>query len=111
MRKQIYHTILAVSMMTLAIAASGTAQQVEEMTIESPQELINKMAYVYSSCKSYKDEGVVTTIFFGDDGRQRTVKKPFTTAFVRPDPEPVLTIAFRTWSCILTTISGGNASE
>jgi len=85
MRKQIYHTILAVSMMTLAITASGTAQQVEDMTIGSPQELINKMAYAYSSCKSYKDEGVVTTIFIGDDGRQRTVKKPFTTAFVRPD--------------------------
>ena len=85
MCKQTYHTILVISMMTLAIAASGIAQQTDKTIPLSPKEVINKMARAYSSCKSYKDKGVVTTIFFHDNGRNRTVKKPFMTAFVRPD--------------------------
>ncbi|MHC4540369.1 MAG: redoxin family protein [Planctomycetota bacterium] len=84
MQKQIYLTILAVSTATLAIAAIGIAQQTAETTINSPRELLDKMVHAYSSCKSYKDEGVVATVFFRDGGK-RTTKRPFTTAFVRPD--------------------------
>ena len=82
--RRVAFSILAimVSGPSLAITTTGIAQQVEEMTIESPQELINKMAYIYSSCKSYKDKGVVTTIFFHDDVGKRTTRRPFTTAFV-----------------------------
>jgi hypothetical protein len=42
------------------------------------------MATIYAECESYRDSGVVTTVFFESRG-QRTVKRPFTTAFVRPD--------------------------
>jgi len=53
-------------------------------TQPAARQILDKMAHAYSSCKSYKDEGVVTTVFFDSNGRKRTTKKPFTTAFVRP---------------------------
>ncbi len=49
------------------------------------KQIIDKIAHAYSSCKSYYDEGVVTTVFFHDKLGKRTTKRPFTTAFVRPD--------------------------
>lgn len=48
------------------------------------KQIIDKMAHAYSSCKSYYDEGVVTTVFHDKRGR-RTEKLSFTTAFARPD--------------------------
>ena len=51
---------------------------------DAPFAIIARMAKVYANCKSYQDSGVVTTVFFEDRGN-RTVAKPFTTAFVRPD--------------------------
>ena len=51
---------------------------------DDPFTIIARMARVYAGCKSYRDSGVVTTVFFEDRGK-RTVEKPFTTAFVRPD--------------------------
>jgi outer membrane lipoprotein-sorting protein len=48
------------------------------------QDVLDRMAKVYAGCKSYHDSGVVKTVFVQADGN-RTVEKPFTTAFVRPD--------------------------
>jgi len=42
------------------------------------------MAKAYTDCKSYRDLGVVKTVFVRETGN-RTDEKPFTTAFVRPD--------------------------
>ena len=46
--------------------------------------ILARMAEVYAECESYRDSGVVTTVFI-EERERRTVKKPFTTAFVRPD--------------------------
>jgi len=48
------------------------------------QDVLDRMAKAYAGCKSYHDSGVVKTVFVQADGN-RTVEKPFTTAFVRPD--------------------------
>ena len=48
------------------------------------KELLDRMAKVYAGCKSYRDSGVVKTLFIEATGN-RTVEKPFATAFVRPD--------------------------
>jgi hypothetical protein len=49
----------------------------------SAGEILERMATTYATCKTYQDSGWVTTIFIRGDG-QRTDKKPFSTAFVRP---------------------------
>jgi len=48
------------------------------------KQIITQMAGAYGACKSYCDTGMVKTIFFTDDDTSID-KKPFTTAFVRPD--------------------------
>ena len=48
------------------------------------KQIVERIAEEYAKCKSYRDSGVVKTIFIRTD-RKRTVEKPFTTAFVRPD--------------------------
>jgi len=48
------------------------------------KEIIRHMEKVYATSKSYSDSGVVKTVFIHADGT-RTVEKPFTTAFIRPD--------------------------
>jgi outer membrane lipoprotein-sorting protein len=59
-------------------AATGTVPEIEA------GELLRAMAETYAACESYRDSGTVTTVFFTDRGK-RTVRRPFTTAFVRPD--------------------------
>jgi outer membrane lipoprotein-sorting protein len=46
------------------------------------KQILDRMVKVYASCKSYQDSGMVRTLFILPDGN-RTVEKPFTTAFVR----------------------------
>jgi outer membrane lipoprotein-sorting protein len=48
------------------------------------QDVLDRMAEVYAGCESYRDTGVVKTVFVLAAGNQ-TVEKPFKTAFVRPD--------------------------
>ncbi len=50
----------------------------------SAQEILDRMAKVYAECKSYRDSGVVKTLFLEGNNGRRTVNKSFTTAFVRP---------------------------
>jgi hypothetical protein len=50
----------------------------------SAQQIVERMAKVYAACKSYRDAGSVKTLFV-ENGGNRTVEKPFTTAFVRLD--------------------------
>ena len=53
------------------------------LAAESPEKIIAKMAKNYAAAGSYEDEGVVTIVFSGPMGK-RTVKRPFSTKFVRP---------------------------
>jgi RNA polymerase sigma factor (sigma-70 family) len=50
----------------------------------SAQQIVDRMAKAYADCKTYRDSGLVKTLFV-EIGGNRTVEKPFTTAFVRPD--------------------------
>ncbi len=47
-------------------------------------QVLSRMAETYRGASSYQDEGEVTTVFYEARG-ERTVVKPFATAFVRPD--------------------------
>jgi hypothetical protein len=49
----------------------------------SAGEILERMATTYANCNTYQDSGCVTTTFIRSDG-QRTDKRPFSTAFVRP---------------------------
>jgi outer membrane lipoprotein-sorting protein len=46
--------------------------------------VLDLVAKTYAGCRSYRDSGVVRTVFVRDKGR-RIVEKTFRTAFVRPD--------------------------
>jgi outer membrane lipoprotein-sorting protein len=48
------------------------------------KQIVDRMVKAYTDCKSYRDSGIVKTLFV-ENGGNRTVEKPFTTAFVRPD--------------------------
>lgn len=47
------------------------------------RQILERTARVYAECKTYRDSGVAKTLFIQERGN-RTVAKPFTTAFVRP---------------------------
>jgi outer membrane lipoprotein-sorting protein len=55
-----------------------------EMDSLTAKELIDRMGKVYADCNSYRDTGVVTTVFI-EAGSEWTEKKPFQTGFVRPN--------------------------
>ena len=59
----------------------GEARDVNALTA---QQILERVAQVCAQCKTYRDTGCVTTVFVRGDG-SRTDKKPFSTAFVRPD--------------------------
>jgi hypothetical protein len=70
---------LSVLLMLVFLWASGMALAQQP----SAEKLIEQMASVYASCRSYLDEGEVRTVFV-EQKRGRTAVKPFFTAFVRP---------------------------
>ena len=49
----------------------------------SARQIIDRMAEVYASCRTYSDEGEVSTEYVRIQSLQ-TVRQPFSTAFVRP---------------------------
>ena len=62
------------------ILVSSCAEQNSETS--TAKQILDRMVKVYASCKSYQDSGMVRTLFSLPDGN-RTVEKPFSTAFVR----------------------------
>jgi hypothetical protein len=50
---------------------------------DAAQALMRQMIRTYATCKSYADEGVVTSVF-ANAGGTKTYERPFTTRFVRP---------------------------
>jgi outer membrane lipoprotein-sorting protein len=75
----------------LACAAlAGVAADKESTDALTAQQILDKMAETYATCKSYRDSGVVTNDFGPRPGSAATYPrhvdvKPFRTAFVRPD--------------------------
>lgn len=66
-----------------AIAARVAAAPPAERPLDAAG-ILQKMAKAYAECRTYRDSGVVKTVFIMKTGR-KTVEKPFSTAFVRPD--------------------------
>jgi outer membrane lipoprotein-sorting protein len=73
----------ACCLFTAAVVIPVSAQDTDLPMLQA-QDVLDRMAKAYANCKAYQDTGGVTTIFIGANGN-RTVEKPFTTAFVRPD--------------------------
>lgn len=62
------------------------AGSAEESTPANPtaKQIIDRMAKTYADCESYRDSGLVKTVFISSRG-ERVSEKPFSTAFIRPD--------------------------
>ncbi|HVE40518.1 MAG TPA: hypothetical protein VNM14_11550 [Planctomycetota bacterium] len=48
------------------------------------EQILDRVKKTYAACTSYRDSGIVKTVFIKADGNE-TKEKPFKTAFVRPD--------------------------
>lgn len=70
----------------LAATTRTSTSQLSDREIElrEGRRIIEETTTVYMNCKSYQDEGEVVTVFFKDNGK-RIDRKPFKTAFFRPD--------------------------
>lgn len=67
------------------VSPAGQREPVQRVPAEqTAARILERMGKTYAECKTYRDTGVVTILFFKDD-RKRTDRRPFTTAFVRPD--------------------------
>lgn len=77
---------LVLGALMVALGESGATGYGESDTANlTAEEILARVADVYSRCTSYRDSGVVTTVFIHSVLPNNTVEKPFTTAFVRPD--------------------------
>jgi len=66
----------------LVLVALASAQRVPLQQNPTPQQILRDMEKVYAMGRTYRDSGVVETVFIREESR-RTVRKPFKTAFVR----------------------------
>jgi outer membrane lipoprotein-sorting protein len=66
------------------LAQAGAGADEPKPDDPSAKQILDRMAEVYADCKSYRDSGMVKTLFIMAEGKE-TIEKPFTTAFVRPD--------------------------
>lgn len=76
----------AMLVLTLGVLAPLLAACAENRpgTSLSGADVLARMVEVYRNCRSYRDTGVVRTVYL-DGASQRTQERPFKTAFVRPD--------------------------
>ena len=88
-------------------SAKSKADSPKEAKPDDPsaKQIVERMVKTYADCKTYRDTGVVKTLFVKNDGNY-TVEKPFTTAFVRPAGS-VLNIRKRSKAAKCTAISSG----
>jgi hypothetical protein len=70
-------------LLLMAGARLAAADEPKQDALTAKQ-VLDRMAKVYAGCKSYRDSGLVKTVFVQVDGKH-TVEKPFTTAFICPD--------------------------
>lgn len=64
-------------------APSAWRRQYTPPMAREPDDILARVLAAYANCRSYRDEGVVTTVFYSP--RKRTDRHPFSTRFVRPD--------------------------
>jgi outer membrane lipoprotein-sorting protein len=84
MCRNLWYVLLSLAAGSLLGAAPSAAADAPKLDAFTAEQLLDRMSKAYANCKTYRDSGVVKTVFFQATGK-RTVNKPFTTAFVRPD--------------------------
>jgi hypothetical protein len=65
------------------VAAIGSDAEPRRESLSAKQ-ILDRMGATYARCRTYRDAGVVTTVYTEITGK-RTVEKPFTMVYVRPD--------------------------
>jgi outer membrane lipoprotein-sorting protein len=84
MRMTLSHPTLAVCYLITAMTLQPVRADAREPDALKAQDVLDRMAKAYANCKSYRDSGVVKTVYIEATGNL-TEEKPFATAFVRPD--------------------------
>jgi hypothetical protein len=90
-RRDLFRGMVLVPMLPLARLAPARARGDDGPALAGAPAaetgvLLGRVRRVYAEARTYRDAGVVTTTFFKPDGAVMMVsRKPFTTAFVRPD--------------------------
>lgn len=67
----------------IGVTSLGVADEPATATLTA-EDVLARMARVYAECRTYRDTGLVSTLFI-DPKKPWTDERPFTTAFVRPD--------------------------
>ncbi len=70
--------------LTLALLLPLVSASEPKQDALTAKEVLERVAKTYASCKTYRDSGLVRTLFIRATSN-RTVEKPFSTGFVRPD--------------------------
>ncbi|MDG3006208.1 hypothetical protein [Paludisphaera mucosa] len=95
-RLRYFSALAALATAGMMVLASGAAQDPEAAKAavqgaasgapasETPEQFLAGVFKTYAGAKSYEDEGESTAVFISAAGGRRTVKKPFSTRFVRP---------------------------
>ena len=68
---------------TFTRGACSATEAIDSASLTADQ-ILRRVAEVYAGCRSYRDSGIVKTVFIQSWGKH-TVEKAFRTAFVRPD--------------------------
>ena len=77
-------TVLKLSLLLPAVLLlQAIAAEPKPEALTAPQ-VLERLAKAYSTAQTYRDTGVVKTVFVEAEGR-RTVERSFTTVFIRPD--------------------------
>ena len=85
MRRTCSVSILGACLLLLGWAAPSAFPDELKQDAFTPKQVLDHMSKTYADCKTYRDSGVVRTLFVQDTGTRTVVEKPFKTAFVRPD--------------------------
>ena len=71
----------ALLVVAATLLAGGVEVKPEALTAV---QILDRVSKAYASCRTYRDSGSVKTVFVRTDGKW-TERRPFATAFVRPD--------------------------
>ena len=77
--------VFVASSFGIAVSSADDATPEVETDGITAEHILTRVADVYKACKSYSDAGESKTVIFEGDLRRHVDRKPFTTAFVRPD--------------------------
>jgi outer membrane lipoprotein-sorting protein len=78
-----FHTLAACCLITAVTVPPASADEPKPEALKA-QDVLDRMAKAYANCKSYRDSGIVRTVFFEATGIH-TRERRFATAFVRTD--------------------------